>query len=154
MSITDRLNIQKFPAQCVLYISTQQNFCLILKSKGLNLFQGTVSAISSDKEDNAQFTMVPFKAFWSSMKYIWMFLLQENVFELLETKTLKPWETIISTRYWSDKGFRGTFVNSALSSLHGGSLEIKLTVPLIFNQSITINLRSIPVLKVFNEKTC
>ena len=32
--------------------------------------------------------------------------------------------------YWSDKGFKSTFVNRVLPSLHGGSLEITLTVPL------------------------
>ena len=31
----------------------------------------------------------------------------------------------------SDKGFKGTLVNLTLPSLHGGSLEIKLTVHLI-----------------------
>ena len=30
----------------------------------------------------------------------------------------------------SDKAFKGTIVNQALPSLHGGSLEILLTVPL------------------------
>ena len=32
--------------------------------------------------------------------------------------------------YWSDKDFKGTFVNRALSSLHGESLKITLAVPL------------------------
>ena len=31
---------------------------------------------------------------------------------------------------WSDKAFKGTVVNRELLSLHGGSLEITLTVPL------------------------
>ena len=30
----------------------------------------------------------------------------------------------------SDKAYQGTFVNQELTSLHGGSLEITLTVPL------------------------
>ena len=30
--------------------------------------------------------------------------------------------------YWLDKGFKGTFLNRALPSLHGGSLWIMLTV--------------------------
>ena len=33
-------------------------------------------------------------------------------------------------RTWSEKGFKGTVVNWAMSSLHGGSLEISLTIPL------------------------
>ena len=33
--------------------------------------------------------------------------------------------------YCSDKGFTGNIVNRALSSLHGESLDITLTVPLI-----------------------
>ena len=33
----------------------------------------------------------------------------------------------------SNKGFLGTFVNQALPSLHVGSLEITLTVPLNIN---------------------
>ena len=32
--------------------------------------------------------------------------------------------------YWSDKVFKGTVVHRVLSSLHGGSFEITLTVPL------------------------
>ena len=32
---------------------------------------------------------------------------------------------------WSDKVFKGTVVNRALPSLHGGSLKIIITVPLI-----------------------
>ena len=32
---------------------------------------------------------------------------------------------------FSDKGFKGTVVNRALPSLHKGSLEITLTVPLM-----------------------
>ena len=31
---------------------------------------------------------------------------------------------------WSDRAFKGTVVNPALPSLHGGLLEITLTVPL------------------------
>ena len=31
---------------------------------------------------------------------------------------------------WSDKAFTGTVVNPSLPSLHGGSLEITLRVPL------------------------
>ena len=37
--------------------------------------------------------------------------------------------------YWSDKGFLGTVVNQALSSLDGGSLKITLTVPFNHNFS-------------------
>ena len=32
--------------------------------------------------------------------------------------------------YWSDKGFKSTVVNLALSSLHGGSLETTLSITL------------------------
>ena len=35
------------------------------------------------------------------------------------------------THAWSDKAFKGTVVNQALPSLHEGSHEITLTVPLI-----------------------
>ena len=40
------------------------------------------------------------------------------------------------SHYWSDKGFKGIIVNQALSSLHGGSIKIKLQVSLslIFNK--------------------
>ena len=33
-------------------------------------------------------------------------------------------------RFLTDKGFKGTVVNRALQSLHGGSLGITFTVPL------------------------
>ena len=38
---------------------------------------------------------------------------------------------------WSNKGLKGSFVNPTLPSLHGGSLEITLTVPyrLLFTSS-------------------
>ena len=32
--------------------------------------------------------------------------------------------------YWLTEGLKGTVVNSAFTSLHGGSLDITLTVPL------------------------
>ena len=38
----------------------------------------------------------------------------------------------------SDKAFKGTVVNKALPSLHGGSLEITLTVPLIYTYAVYI----------------
>ena len=37
---------------------------------------------------------------------------------------------IFVTHTLSDKAFKGTFINQALPSLHGGSIEITLTVPL------------------------
>ena len=37
--------------------------------------------------------------------------------------------------FCSDKGFKGTVVNRALLSLHEGSLEITLTVPLTIAQN-------------------
>ena len=40
----------------------------------------------------------------------------------------------------SDNGFKCTFVNRALSSLHGGSFEIMLTVPLIDLNWVRIDL--------------
>ena len=50
---------------------------------------------------------------------------QQLLEELSELNTLKPRKTTISS-----KGFKGTVVNRTLSSLHGGSLDIMLTVPL------------------------
>ena len=34
--------------------------------------------------------------------------------------------------YWSNEGLKGTLVTRAVSTCHGGSLEITLTVPLIY----------------------
>ena len=36
---------------------------------------------------------------------------------------------IYLTHNWAERAFKGTVVNRALASLHGGSLEITLTVP-------------------------
>ena len=37
---------------------------------------------------------------------------------------------IFVTHIWSVKAFKGTFINQALPSFHGGSIEITLTDPL------------------------
>ena len=56
--------------------------------------------------------------------------IDETFHNSLETLILISLQTKTLINY-SDKAFKGTFVNRALSSLHGGSLEITLTVPLI-----------------------
>ena len=48
-------------------------------------------------------------------------------------QSLKQWFLIHT---WSDKGIKGTVVNRAMPSMHRGSLEITLTVPL----KIKVNL--------------
>ena len=55
------------------------------------------------------------------------FLLQGNKKELLEIKTFKRQYL---PHYQPENGFNGTFVEHAMSSLHGGSFEIMLAVPL------------------------
>ena len=47
--------------------------------------------------------------------------------KIISFQNYKQWYLIHSP---SDKGFKGTIVNRALPSLHEGSLEIMLTVPL------------------------
>jgi len=46
-----------------------------------------------------------------------------------ENKSLKNMDICV-THTLSDKAFKGTYINQALPSLHGGSIEITLTVPL------------------------
>ena len=43
------------------------------------------------------------------------------------------------SNYWSDRRFMGTFVNLVFPSLHGKSLKITLTVPLINDKYIIIS---------------
>ena len=45
-------------------------------------------------------------------------------------------------RSWPGRAFKGTVVNQALPSLHGGSLEITLTVPLALNISFWVKICS------------
>ena len=106
----------------------------------------TVSVISSAppcKDDNAQFTTVPFKTlFW---KKCWRYRCFHQIFPPLLSVRKKCAshflrETAIENKQkpkhgylihtWSDKAFKGTVVNQALPSWHGGSLKIPLTVPL------------------------
>ena len=61
LSITDRLNIQKFPAEYVSNILTNFNRTFLIKSKGFNFFKGTVSVISSDKGAIPNSQRYPFK---------------------------------------------------------------------------------------------
>ena len=53
---------------------------------------------------------------------------KENVSDL---NTYKPRRTTISSTLFIKKGFKGTVVNQALLSLHGGSLEITIPFPLL-----------------------
>ena len=57
------------------------------------------------------------------------FLLQENFQELSELNTLEKRPYL--PHYWSDKGFKDRSLNRKMPSLHEGSLEKTLTVPLI-----------------------
>ena len=50
--------------------------------------------------------------------------------ELFEFDNLKIEKRQYLSHYWSDKNFRENVVNRERSSLHDGSLEITLTVPL------------------------
>ena len=90
-----------------------------------------------------------FKSFYCKLSVIWIlmfiilktnyfqfwvscaFLVQKNKKELSELNTFKQIKPA-KFRYKSDKVFKVTVVNRALPSLHGGSLEITLTVPLIY----------------------
>ena len=46
--------------------------------------------------------------------------------KLTEINTYRVRKTTVSSTSVSDKGFKGTVVNRALPSLHGGLLEIRL----------------------------
>jgi len=54
--------------------------------------------------------------------------------KIIRIKQFKPRKTTIFFYQYIDqiKVLKGTGANSAMPSLHGGSLEIKLTVPLIY----------------------
>ena len=54
--------------------------------------------------------------------------------------------------FWAGKGFKGSVVNRALSSLHGGSLEITLTVPLTFLIRHTVCSMCLTVNQIFSLK--
>ena len=49
----------------------------------------------------------------------------------IKIKSLKKQKQRLQFITWSDKAYKGTGVNQALSSCYGGSLEITRTVPLI-----------------------
>ena len=51
---------------------------------------------------------------------------------------------------WLDLGFKSTVVNCALLSLHGGSLEILLTVPLMAKYLALEN----PMISFLKKKSC
>ena len=87
-------------------------------------FKGSERVILSDppcEDDNARFTTVPVKRPVPSLA---IFYCRKNIFS--DAYTFQT----IQIHYPLDKSFLGIFVNRALSSLHGGSLKIKLTVPL------------------------
>jgi len=48
---------------------------------------------------------------------------------IIRNKTVKPGKRQCLPYYRSDKGFKGTVVNLALSSFHGGSLATSLITP-------------------------
>ena len=118
------------------------------------IIKGTVSVISSDppcKDGNARFTTGPLKALpdqvWIrhsclfifklfifisdfSAKWLAYFLLIKALGKLTETKTL--WVRKNEVIFHSfDQIFKGNVVNRAFSSLHGGSLQSTVTVPLM-----------------------
>ena len=58
--------------------------------------------------------------------------MQENILKLSELSTYKIWKGDNAFHIVDQsKVFKGTVVNRALPFLHGGSLEITLTVPLM-----------------------
>ena len=102
------------------------------------------------KDVNARFTTVPLRALSNHVliRHINVYNLKNRLFsmavslqkciehfhiqELSELNTFKPLKTTTSSThgYWSDKGFKNTVVNRALTSLHLESFEITLKVPL------------------------
>ena len=62
--------------------------------------------------------------------------LLENMKKLSKLNTVSLEKRQYPPNFESNKGFLGTFVNQALPSLHVGSLEITLTVPLNINCKI------------------
>ena len=65
-----------------------------------------------------------------STKVTCAFLHAERPIAIIKFKLFKTRKTTISPTL-PDKGFKGTVRNRALTSLHGGSLEITLTFPLM-----------------------
>ena len=117
--------------------------------------KGTLCLILNNppwKGGNARFTTVPLKPIlyqtcWRYCRFLalklfdfyccFIFSCSRNVQVTFEEKpqlkiisfpNFKHWYLI---KTWSGKAFNGLVVNRVLSSLHGRSLEIKLTVPLI-----------------------
>jgi len=91
---------------------------VVIKYKQTNL-TGTMSSDAQCKEPNARFTMAPLKP------------LCVRVFRNMCVKL--SYSACIQLKFWTrqkHKGFKGTVVNQALYSLHEGSIEITLTVPL------------------------
>ena len=66
----------------------------------------------------------PGNIFWSRK---WTIL---SVFYSLKNNLFSKLQTLISHSYLISQSFKGTVANLALPFLHGGSLEITLTVPL------------------------
>ena len=94
------------------------------------LFKGTVSVISSDTpctHGNVRFTTVPLKPFADHLEDFHILLYFRNA-------KVNFVENPHTNTYLTDEGFEGTVVNQALSSLHGESHEITLTVPLKRNE--------------------
>ena len=101
-------------------------------------FKGTVSEF----QETLRFTTVPLKPLYQNQwcgKYC-RFSKLVLVFSSCTLVIENPQQKIISFRIykhwyqnhaWSDKAFKGTVVHQALSSLHGGSLDVMLTVSLI-----------------------
>ena len=58
-------------------------------------------------------------------------MLQENMKELSELNIFKPRKQQILLQYFSEKSFKCSEVNRTLPSLHGGSIEAMLSVPLL-----------------------
>ena len=57
----------------------------------------------------------------------WSFLLQEKIRRINTNKHYSEKRQYLPY-FWSENGFKGTVVNLALPSLHGGSLEITRTI--------------------------
>ena len=70
-------------------------------------------------------------------------LLAEKYIGIIKIKHLNLEKRQYLPHYWSVKYFKGTVVNREMPSLHGGSLEITLSVPLMsLKSSLNIDLSS------------
>ena len=146
-----------------------------LQQENTNLIfwiNGTVRVISSEppcKNSNVRFANVPlilclikcvldifcfcfFKLFLFIIflrKWLAYFLLiRIIVMENIQNETLYEYITIF---FLSNHGFKGTVGNRVLPSLHGGSLEIKLTAPLM-KTDLTYLLRDLKMLNAFLQE--